>query len=1031
MVVGSTDAGGSDFVWDPRFSPRGVGGPVYSLAAGASLYAGGSFTTAGDELASNVASWDGIRWRPLATGVDGTVSAVAWDGNNLYAGGTFSSAGGAPASHVAKWDGLSWSALGGGTDGDVRALAWGGGALYAGGTFTTAGGQSASHVARWDGTAWSALDIGTDGDVNALQWAAGSLYAAGTFSTAGGVAASRIAAWNGNSWTSLGSGVSCSPGTCGPSVVALAWDGANLYAGGEFDLAGSQPVSGLARWNGGAWSAFGTGAYDVVTALTWDGTYLNAGVRKTSPFPGNVLERWDVSGATTGYVPLLEAPPSALAWGFGRLYLGGSFGSAGNPSTAVSFVASWDGSAAFAPVLAGGGQGIHRFKSNYPMQALAWDGSSLYAAGSFDTAGDVSVSAGKSALVGRWNGSSWEDIGQGNVQSCYCAGNTCYQPYVYAMASAGTALYVAGQFGYSSTENIAKWDGVGWTFLGDLGDPAFCGNDWAAALAVNGSDVYAGGYFSQAGGVPVSNIARWDGAQWNGLGSGTDADVLALVWDGTGLYAGGIFANAGGVPASHVARWDGSGWSALGAGMDGDVQALAWDGTSLYAGGSFTNAGGVPAAHVARWDGSSWAALGSGTDGNVSALICDGQMLYAGGAFQIAGGVAAGSLARWNGASWSPVGFGVDGTVRALALDASSRSLYVGGDFQVAGRRPSSHVARAVLPAVDYVFGQGLGQPNDNRVKVYEGNGAPTVVDFLAFAAGAWGVNVAAGPLDDTTDSEILTGPGPGAVFGPHVRSFQHDGTPMPKVSFYAYGTLRYGVNVASSFLDGDAYAEILSGAGPGVVFGPHVRGFDFDGTALGSIPGMSYFAYSTLKYGVNVAAGSMDADAFGEILTGPGPGVVFGPQVRGWNYDDRLVTSIAKINYLPFATPQYGVNLTAGDFEGDGYAEIASTPGPGAGSSFPSRFLGHDYDGTAIAFLGGFDVTGFPTSYGGRVGAGDVAMLGRDQLLCGAGRDPAADSTVAGYDYDGVALNALTPIAAPFGSATFGVNIGASPLGY
>ena len=89
---------------------------------------------------------------------------------------------------------------------------------------------------------------------------------------------------------------------------------------------------------------------------------------------------------------------------------------------------------------------------------------------------------------------------------------------------------------------------------------------------------------------------------------------------GTNLYAGGYFTTAGGVAANNIAKWDGSAWSALGSGMNGqpDVYALAVSGTNLYAGGCFTTAGGVPANNIAKWDGSAWSALGSGMDGLLS-----------------------------------------------------------------------------------------------------------------------------------------------------------------------------------------------------------------------------------------------------------------------------------------------------------------------------------------------------------------------------------------------------------------------------
>jgi hypothetical protein len=60
--------------------------------------------------------------------------------------------------------------------------------------------------------------------------------------------------------------------------------------------------------------------------------------------------------------------------------------------------------------------------------------------------------------------------------------------------------------------------------------------------------------------------------------SGTGSFVHALtVFDdggGTALYAGGYFTTAGGVVANYIAKWDGSSWAPLGSGMNGEVLAL-------------------------------------------------------------------------------------------------------------------------------------------------------------------------------------------------------------------------------------------------------------------------------------------------------------------------------------------------------------------------------------------------------------------------------------------------------------------------
>ena len=71
-------------------------------------------------------------------------------------------------------------------------------------------------------------------------------------------------------------------------------------------------------------------------------------------------------------------------------------------------------------------------------------------------------------------------------------------------------------------------------------------------IAVNGSDVYVGGSFTNAGTTVVRGIAKWDGANWSGLGSGvlgtSAADVRALAFGGDGkLYCCGRFTNISGV----------------------------------------------------------------------------------------------------------------------------------------------------------------------------------------------------------------------------------------------------------------------------------------------------------------------------------------------------------------------------------------------------------------------------------------------------------------------------------------------------
>ncbi len=80
------------------------------------------------------------------------------------------------------------------------------------------------------------------------------LYAGGYFTTAGEVPANNIAKWDGSAWSALGSGMDS-------LVYVLAVSGTDLYVGGGFTTAGGVAANSIAKWNGSAWSALGSGMH--------------------------------------------------------------------------------------------------------------------------------------------------------------------------------------------------------------------------------------------------------------------------------------------------------------------------------------------------------------------------------------------------------------------------------------------------------------------------------------------------------------------------------------------------------------------------------------------------------------------------------------------------------------------------------------------------------------------------------------------------------------------------------------------------
>src|SRR5439155_20991422 len=145
------------------------------------------------------------------------------------------------------------------------------------------------------------------------------------------------------------------------------------------------------------------------------------------------------------------------------------------------------------------------------------------------------------------------------------------------------------------------------------------------------------------------------------------------------------------------------------------------------------------------------------------------------------------------------------------------------------------------------------------------------------------GVRVARGDVPGDGVPDLIVAAGPGG--GPHVKVY--DGaTGTQTASFFAYnGAFRGGVYVAAGDVNGDGFADIITGAGPGG--GPHVRVFSGkDGTLL-----REFFAYgANFTGGVTVAAGDVNGDGKADIITGAGPGG--GPHVKVFSGADGSVLS-------------------------------------------------------------------------------------------------------------------------------------------
>ncbi|MBX3390531.1 MAG: hypothetical protein KF691_13865 [Phycisphaeraceae bacterium] len=565
------------------------------------LIVGGNFTTTSGLPGNSIARWSGTSWSTYGSGFGVTsLFAPHADVNSLLlnssgeivAGGTFDLANGASIKCVARWTGGTWAALGSGLDMTVRDMVLQpNGEIVAVGVFQNSGATPVSGIARWNGTSWSSLGSGLGGEgssaagVDLLPLANGNLVVSGKFKTAGGIASPGIAVWNGSTWSALGGGFA--GGTNWVVSTTAQLPNGDLMTGGRFVTADGRTAAGLARWNGAEWNAIASGSDSEITALAVapnGDVYAGGTFTMMNGVLANSIARWDGTNwhpLSTGMGTTTSLPPSILALAVaanGDVIAGGVFDSAGGVPTLN--IARWNGST-WSPI----GSGLIK-KVN---ALIELPNGHIVAGGSFTPSGTTTP---RCAM--EWNGASWT----------YMGSELNNLPFAFVVMPNGD-LIAGGMFAVpNAVKMLARWNGTAWeNYAGSV-------LHWihGMALAPNG-DLIVGGTFTRVGtpSIPAASIARWNGTQWSTMGSGmamtggADVEAVAVLPSGD-VVAAGRFTSAGGVAVSNIARWDGSTWSALDGGINDRGRAFAvLPQGGFMAGGNFSLAAGKPSKGLAQW----------------------------------------------------------------------------------------------------------------------------------------------------------------------------------------------------------------------------------------------------------------------------------------------------------------------------------------------------------------------------------------------------------------------------------------------
>jgi hypothetical protein len=416
---------------------------VYGIAIteDGSVYASGSFFNMGGVHVSHIARWSEAdqKWHTLGNGL--VDAGGAWAGDvramitlpdgRVLVGGDFGYAAGISVSNLAVWAPITktWADWHGGADGTVFALARNGDLLYIGGAFNIIGGISAPGIATYNLATgqWSSLGTGLDGSVFAIAFAPdGLVYVGGSFTATPNGPALLMALYNPAtkiwSGTPLGFDPPSGYGTYvyRPNVSALVADSEGVLIGGWFRMRklNGQPVVnpipvGLIYWNRktGQVNKFGNGPRtglnndegDIQALLALaDGSFFVGGHfdKIGSGIAANNIARFTAAGwqqLDTGVRTADEYGPGVYAMQLSgdRLFVGGSFFTAGNVTS--RHAAAWNIRTSQWEALGDGIRGAD-FDSRRGAHAMAVSGNTVFLGGQFWFAG-----AGQAAAFAAWD----------------------------------------------------------------------------------------------------------------------------------------------------------------------------------------------------------------------------------------------------------------------------------------------------------------------------------------------------------------------------------------------------------------------------------------------------------------------------------------------------------------------------------------------------------------------------------------------------------------------------------------------------
>jgi hypothetical protein len=266
----------------------------------------------------------------------------------------------------------------------------------------------------------------------------------------------------------------------------------------------------------------------------------------------------------------------------------------------------------------------------------------------------------------------------------------------------------------------------------------------------------------------------------------------------------------------------------------------------------------------------------------------------------------------------------------------------------------------------DLVAGTGPGAPT--LVRILDGRDEHELFAISPFeAAFTGGVYVAAGDLNGDQVPDLVITPDEGG--GPRCRVFSGKDNFAPLADFLGIAdpNFRGGARPAVGDVNGDGVGDLIVAAGFGG--GPRVAGYDGRTVRFGATPApvfADFFAFEdTLRNGVFIAAGDVDGDGFADLVIGAGPGG--GPRVLALSGQALVGGRQLTLGDFFAGDPSTrgGIHVTAKDLNADGRSDIITGSGENSGTRLDA------YNSAAMSPTGGTPPTLLSRDFSKRFNSG------------------------------------------------------------